>query len=59
MQLFLNNSRQHLQINNEGVDEGAPYGYATIKQIKSDKVNLPSFRNKETLRKKRKKKKKK
>ena len=33
MQLFLNNSRQHLQINNEGVDEGAPYGYATIKQI--------------------------
>ena len=57
MQLFLNNSREHLQINNEGVHEGAPYGYATIKQIKSDKVNLPSFRNKETLRKKRKKRK--
>ena len=56
MQLFLNNSREHLQTNNEGVREGAPYGYATIKQIKSDKVNLPRFRNKETLRKKRKKK---
>ena len=44
MQLFLVNSRNHLNNNNKSVVEGVPYGLAKIKDIEYNHSAMPELK---------------